>query len=164
MCGNICGNCSDKTKTLLFLSFSVHLNLCRSIDYPVKRSNLIYKAAFVNFEWIYLHARSDGMLFNLTRLRAKTKVRDALVRDMLLADDAAVASHTQHELQTLGDRFSQTGKDIGLTISLKKTNVQAQNTGTASHHHRRLRTRRRPPVYVLRLHHHRQSLCSAADM
>ena len=78
-------------------------------------------------EGIYLHTRSDGKLFNLARLRAKRKVRKALIRDMLFADDAAIATHTQQELQTLMDRFSQACKDFGLTISLKKTNVLGQN-------------------------------------
>ena len=41
-------------------------------------------------EVIYLRTRSDGRLFNLARLRAKTKVREVLVRDMLFADDAVV--------------------------------------------------------------------------
>ena len=64
----------------------------------------------------------------LRRLRAKTKVRKVLIRDMLFADDAAVATHTQEELQSLMDCFSQACKDFGLTISLKKTNVLEQGT------------------------------------
>ena len=47
---------------------------------------------------------------------------------MLFADDAAISSHTQQELQSLMDRFSQACKDFGLTISLKKTNVLGQGT------------------------------------
>jgi len=47
---------------------------------------------------------------------------------MLFADDAAVATHTQQELQTLMNRFSQACKDFGLTMSLKKTNVMGQDT------------------------------------
>lgn len=81
-------------------------------------------------EGIYLHTRSDGRLFNLARLRAKTKVREALIRDMLFADDAAVACHTQQALQSLMDHFSQACKDFGLTISLKKTKVLEQGTET----------------------------------
>ena len=71
---------------------------------------------------IYLRTRSDDRLFDLARLRTMTKVREALIRDMLFADDAAVATHTQSELQTLMDHFSQACRDFGLTISLKKTN------------------------------------------
>ena len=47
---------------------------------------------------------------------------------MLFADDAAVATHTQEELQSLMDCFSQACKDFRLTISLKKTNVLGQDT------------------------------------
>ena len=71
-------------------------------------------------EGIYLHSRSDGKLFNLARLSAKTKVREILIRDMLFADDAAVATHSEHQLQSLMDCFSQACKDFGLTMSLKK--------------------------------------------
>ena len=79
-------------------------------------------------EGVYLHTRSDGRLFNLARLRAKTKVREVLIRDMLFADDAAVATHEQAELQSLMDRFSEACNDFSLTISLKKTEVLAQGT------------------------------------
>ena len=90
---------------------------------------LLLKHAFdTTTEGIYLRTRSDGRLFNLARLRAKMKVRKVLIRDMLFADDAAVASHTQEELQSLMDCFSQACKDFGLTISLKKTNVLGQDT------------------------------------
>ena len=92
---------------------------------------LLLKHAFGSTtEGIYLRTRSDGRLFNLARLRAKTKVREVHIRDMLFADDAAVATHTQRELQSLMDRFSQACKDFGLTISLKKTNVLGQSTET----------------------------------
>ena len=47
---------------------------------------------------------------------------------MLFADDAAVVSHTQEELQSLVDCFPQACKDFGLTISLKKTNVLEHDT------------------------------------
>ena len=79
-------------------------------------------------EGIYFRTRSDDRLFNLASLRAKTKVRKDLIRDMRFADDAAVATHTQEELQSLMDCFSQACKDFGLTISLKKTNVLGQDT------------------------------------
>ena len=49
-------------------------------------------------EGMCLRTRSEGRLFNLGRLRVKTKVREALIKDMLFADDAAVTTHTQHEL------------------------------------------------------------------
>ena len=88
---------------------------------------LLLKHAFdTTTEGIYLRTRSE--LFNLARLRTKTKVREVLIRDMLFADDAAVVAHTQDGLESLMDCFSQACKDFGLTISLKKTNVLGQDT------------------------------------
>ena len=43
---------------------------------------------------MYLHTRSDGKLFNLARLRAKTKGTDVYVREMLFADDASLTAHS----------------------------------------------------------------------
>ena len=92
---------------------------------------LLLKHAFdTTTEVIYLRTRSDGRLVNLARIRAKTKVREVLIRDMLFVDDAAVVAHTQEELQSLMDCFSQACKDFGLTISLKKTNVLGHDTET----------------------------------
>ena len=79
-------------------------------------------------EGIYFRTRSDDRLFNLARLRPNTTLRKDLIRDMMFADDAAVATHTQEELLSLMDCFSQACKDFGLTISLKKTNVLGQDT------------------------------------
>ena len=92
---------------------------------------MVLKHAFgTSTEGIYLKTRSDGKLFNLARLKAKSKVRQILIRDMLFADDAAVASHSQQELQSLMDSFSKACKDFGLTISLKKTNILCQGSET----------------------------------
>ena len=75
---------------------------------------LLLKHAFwTATEGLYLHTRSDGRLFNLARLRAKTKVCKITVRDLLFADDAAVTTHTIQDLQILMDRFSEPCKDFG---------------------------------------------------
>ena len=76
---------------------------------------------------IYLHTRSDGKLFNLARLRAKTKVTKVCVREMLFADYAAFTAHSGEALQRLVDRFAHACREFGLTISLKKTNVIARD-------------------------------------
>ena len=47
---------------------------------------------------------------------------------MIFADVAAVATHTQEELQPLMDCFSEACKDFGLAISLKKTNILGHET------------------------------------
>ena len=60
------------------------------------------------------------MLFNISRLRAKTKVRNSNARELLLDDDAAPIAHSEESLQRLLDKLSASCKSIGLRISLKK--------------------------------------------
>ena len=79
-------------------------------------------------EGIYMYTRSDGSLFNITRLKAKTRVHQILVRDLLFADDAAVVAHSEQDLQGQMDKISTACKEFGLTISIKKTEVMVQGT------------------------------------
>ena len=91
-------------------------------------SKLLSYAFRDNDDGVYLHTRSDGRLFNLARLRSKTKVRAVTIREALFADDAALATHTEQALQRLVDCLAHACDEFGLTISLKKTEVMAQGT------------------------------------
>ena len=94
--------------------------------------SLLLRYAFSESEeGIYLRTTSDGSLFNLARLRAKTKVRKVLVREMLFADDAAITAHTEAALQELINCFAQACSQFGLTISIKKTNILGQDVSSA---------------------------------
>ena len=94
--------------------------------------SLLLSHAFSESEdGVFLHTRSDGKLFNLSRLRAKTKVRQLLLREMLFADDAVLASHTQEGLQKLVNCLAHACREFGLIISLKKTNVMGQDVSEA---------------------------------
>ena len=67
--------------------------------------HLLLKHAFGNStEGVYMHTRSEGRLYNNARLKAKTKVHETIIRDMLFADDAAVTSHTK-DLRCVMVRF-----------------------------------------------------------
>ena len=48
-------------------------------------------------------------------------------RDLLFADDVAITTHTQEDLQQLLDRLSDAFRHFGLTISLAKTPVMGQD-------------------------------------
>ena len=63
-----------------------------------------------------------GICLN-SRLRPKTRVHEKYVRDLLFADDAAITTHTQKDLQWLLDCFSDACRHFGLTINLAKTQV-----------------------------------------
>ena len=48
---------------------------------------------------------------------------EELITELLLADDCALLVQTEEALQHIVNRFSDTAKNFGLTISLKKTEV-----------------------------------------
>ena len=70
---------------------------------------------------------SDRNLFRLSRLKAKTRVHEKYVLDLLIADDAATTIHTQEDLQRLLGRFSDAYRHFGLTNSLAKTQVTGKD-------------------------------------
>ena len=70
---------------------------------------------------IYIHFRTDGSLFNLRRLLARTKTIEELITELLFADDCALLAYMEEALQHIVNRFSDAAKNFGLTISLKKT-------------------------------------------
>lgn len=80
-----------------------------------------------------IHFRTDGNVFNLSRLRARTKVHAAVIRDLLFADDCALTAHSQDMAQQLFDRFANAAQRFGLTVSLKKTEVLFQPADRGTH-------------------------------
>ena len=92
---------------------------------------LLLKHAFMrSTDGVCLHSRSDGCLFNISQLHAKTKTRTVTIRDLLFADDTALVSHQQDGLQRLMDKFSDACDLFSLTISQKKTQVKGKATPT----------------------------------
>jgi hypothetical protein len=75
---------------------------------------------------INMKYRTDGKLFNLRRLQAKTKVKSVVVRDFLFADDCALNASSEDDMQKSVDCFSAACASFGLTISTKKTEVLHQ--------------------------------------
>ena len=55
----------------------------------------------------FLHSKTDDKLFSLARLRAKIKVRQGQIREMLFADDTALISLTEEDLQRLIVQLAQ---------------------------------------------------------
>ncbi len=70
--------------------------------------------------------RTNGKLFNLKRLQAKTKVQEATTRDFLFAEDSPLNACTQSDMQRSMDQFSKACDDFGLTTSTKNTKVLFQ--------------------------------------
>ena len=89
-------------------------------------SSLLHHAFSNSTLGVYLHTRFDGGLFNVKRFRAKSKVSNLTVTDLLFADDAALVAHCAKDLQILLDRFAASCAAFGLTISVSKTVVMCQ--------------------------------------
>ena len=89
--------------------------------------SMMLLSAFKDIELgVQISYRTDGGIFNLRRLNAKTKVTKALVRDLLYADDFGIVAHSEDDLQRLAESLSAATKRFGLTISMKKTVVLFQ--------------------------------------
>ena len=79
-------------------------------------------------EGIYLHTQTDEKLFNPSRLKAKTKVKQAIIRDMLFANDAAVAAHSPSQLQSLMDALLMHALlSVSLPVSKKNKSLSTSN-------------------------------------
>ncbi|KAL8611913.1 hypothetical protein ACOMHN_061994 [Nucella lapillus] len=75
---------------------------------------------------VYIRYRLDGSLFDLHRLRAKTKMIEKLILEALFDDDCALTAHTESALQLIVNKFAEESRLFGLTISLGKTEVLFQ--------------------------------------
>ena len=59
---------------------------------------------------IYIRFRTDGSLFNLRRLLARTKTIEELITELLFANDCALLAHTEEALQHIVNSFSDAAK------------------------------------------------------
>uniref|UniRef100_A0A8C7WPE7 Reverse transcriptase domain-containing protein n=1 Tax=Oryzias sinensis TaxID=183150 RepID=A0A8C7WPE7_9TELE len=75
---------------------------------------------------IPIRYRCDGRLFNLRRLKAVTRVKETVIRDLLFADDCALNAINEQDMQQEMDAFSSACDNFGLTINIKKTEVMYQ--------------------------------------
>jgi len=80
---------------------------------------------------IPVRVRTDGNVFNLRRLQARTKTFVAMIRDLLYADDCALVAHSEAEAQQLFTRFCTAATRFGL--SMKKTEVTLQPCNRSSY-------------------------------
>ena len=87
---------------------------------------MLLEAKENQLDGIYIRFRTDFRLFNLRRLLARTKTNEELISELLFAGDCAPLAHTQEALQHVVNHFSDAARNLGLTISPKKTEVLQQ--------------------------------------
>ena len=68
---------------------------------------MFHDASQDNDDDIQLKYRTDGGVFNLRRLKAKTKVKVATLRELFFVDDYALSSNTEAEMQQCVNNFSR---------------------------------------------------------
>ena len=93
--------------------------------------SLLLSYAFQKTEnGLYINTRSNGKFFNLVCLISKTKTHTVLIREMLFADDASLAAPSKKALQGQVDCLFHACDDLGLEISLKKTQTMSRDTSS----------------------------------
>ena len=88
-----------------------------------------HDASQYNDDGIQLKYRTDGGVFNIRRMKAKTKVRE-----LLFADDCALNSNTEADMQQCVNHFSRACDNFGFTISTKKRDVMHQPAPRKMYH------------------------------
>ena len=74
-------------------------------------------------EGVYIQTRKEADLFNVAQLKAKSKTSTKVVREMLFADESALAAHSAcaEDVQSLSKKFARTAHQFSLKINIKKT-------------------------------------------
>ena len=67
----------------------------------------------------------DGDLFDLRRLKSKTKIFTKYIREAQYADDIAIFTNDGTALQCLLSAYSNLSLKMGLTINIKKTETMS---------------------------------------
>nr|VZI41450.1 unnamed protein product [Spirometra erinaceieuropaei] len=70
--------------------------------------------------------RTDGHLLNQRRMHFKSRVSTTTVHELLFADDCALNTTSEEEMQRSMDLFSAACEDFGLVINTQKTVVMHQ--------------------------------------
>ena len=81
---------------------------------------MLYDAFHHSEDGIYIIYQTDGKLHNQYYLKADIRVKQTVIRDFLFADDCALNTTSEHNMQDSLDSFSTACNNFGLTISTKK--------------------------------------------
>ena len=92
---------------------------------------MLHDASQDNDDGIRLKYRTDGGVFNLSRLKANTKVKISTLRELLVADDCALGSSTEAEMQQCVNHFSRACDNLVLPSAPRR-----QKSCTSLHHER----------------------------
>ena len=72
--------------------------------------------------------RYDGNLFDLRRLKARSKVKYTYIQEAQYADDIALFSNSAEDLLDLLSAYNHVSKEMGLQINTSKTETMSIGT------------------------------------
>ena len=78
--------------------------------------------------------RTDGGIFNLARLKARTKVTTISFMEFQYADDNAVCALTENDLQAILNAFAGAYSRLGLSVNVRKTQILYQPVPNQARH------------------------------
>ena len=131
------------TTVILRIHFQSQTEWNRGVFSPLPSSAWYSLPCFTTLHKILMLAsnwRTEQMggVFNLRRLKVKTKVKVATLRELLFADDCALNSNTEAEMQQCVNYFSRACDNFGFTISTKKTEVMNQPAPRNMYHEKHI--------------------------
>ncbi|CAH2242221.1 jg25154 [Pararge aegeria aegeria] len=91
-------------------------------------SIVVREALQTSNEGIRIRFRTDGGVFNLSRLRAYTKVSYDIITEIMYADDLCLVAESPDGLQHLMTSLDVSCRRFGLKINVTKTEVMALDT------------------------------------
>ncbi|KPJ16147.1 Adrenodoxin-like protein, mitochondrial [Papilio machaon] len=88
-------------------------------------SVVVQEVSKTTSEGVRIRFRMDGNIFNLARLKARTKVSHAVITELMYADDLCFVAESPGGLQQLMSDLNESCQKFGLKISVKKTEVMS---------------------------------------
>nr|VZI22449.1 unnamed protein product [Spirometra erinaceieuropaei] len=79
--------------------------------------------------------RTDGRLFNQRRILFQSRLSRITAHELLFADDCALKTTSEEDMQRTMDLFSAACEDFGLIINTEKTVVAHQPSPSTAHSH-----------------------------
>ena len=95
-------------------------------DIFLAAASYLFRESFPPERGVGLTYRLDGSVFNLSRLKARTKVSKDFITELQYVDDCALVAHSPEDLQLSITALSDIYKTMGLVINTDKTEVLFQ--------------------------------------
>jgi len=116
----------DLSESLAVTNGAEHGCVLGPILFIMLFSAMLHCAFLDSQDGICIRYRTDGKLFNLRQLSAKTKVKEEVIRDLLYADDSALNTSAADGMQRSLDRLSSACDHFNILTDRHKTDFNGR--------------------------------------